>query len=238
MSFGQRLKQLRLERRLNQRELAARVGIDFTYLSKLENGRMEPPAEETICRLAASLEVEPTELLLLAQKDSQTEEPGEKDLYPIGTVGVIMRMLKLPDSRIRVLVQGVCRARVEGFLKGGACLEARIQRIVEPRLEPSLELEALVRTTKKSLERSVSLGWTQNRLAPSPRPAPPLALESSVPVHLPFHDARKAWNEQFEQLYVTALLRQTAGNITRAAEIAGLNRRSLQRMMTRMGIRE
>ncbi|HZM71501.1 MAG TPA: endopeptidase La [Candidatus Cryosericum sp.] len=97
-------------------------------------------------------------ILMLAQKDSQTEEPGEKDLYPIGTVGVIMRMLKLPDSRIRVLVQGVCRARVEGFLKREPCLEARIQRIVEPRLEPSLELEALVRTTKKSLERSVSLG--------------------------------------------------------------------------------
>jgi ATP-dependent Lon protease len=97
-------------------------------------------------------------ILLLAQKDSQTEEPGEKDLYPIGTVGVIMRMLKLPDSRIRVLVQGVCRARVEGFLKKDSCLEARIQRIVEPRSEPSLELEALMRTTKKSLERSVSLG--------------------------------------------------------------------------------
>jgi len=97
-------------------------------------------------------------ILMLAQKDSQTEEPSEKDLYPIGTVGVIMRMLKLPDSRIRVLVQGVSRARVEGYIKKEPCLEARIQRIVEPRVEPSLELEALVRTTKKSLERSVSLG--------------------------------------------------------------------------------
>ena len=97
-------------------------------------------------------------ILLLAQKDSQTEEPGEKELFTIGTVGVIMRMLKLPDSRIRVLVQGVCRARVEDFHRREPYLEARIQRVVEPPAEPSLELEALLRTTKKSLERSVSLG--------------------------------------------------------------------------------
>jgi ATP-dependent Lon protease len=97
-------------------------------------------------------------ILMLAQKDSQTEEPGEKDLFTVGTVGVIMRMLKLPDSRIRVLVQGVCRARVEDFARRGPYLEARIQRIVEPSPGPSLEIEAMVRSTKKSLERSVSLG--------------------------------------------------------------------------------
>jgi HTH-type transcriptional regulator, competence development regulator len=68
MSFGERLRGLRIERRLNQKELAAGAGIDVTYLSKLENSRLEPPAEETIRRLAAVLEVEPTELLLLARK--------------------------------------------------------------------------------------------------------------------------------------------------------------------------
>jgi transcriptional regulator with XRE-family HTH domain len=75
MTFGERLKQIRLEKRLNQRELAARAGIDFTYLSKVENGRMEPPAEETICRLAAGLGEEPTELLLLAQKVPSDVKP-------------------------------------------------------------------------------------------------------------------------------------------------------------------
>jgi transcriptional regulator with XRE-family HTH domain len=68
MTFGKRLRQLRLERRLNQKELAARVGIDFTYLSKLENDRMEPPGEETIQRLAAALSADVTELMLLARK--------------------------------------------------------------------------------------------------------------------------------------------------------------------------
>jgi ATP-dependent Lon protease len=97
-------------------------------------------------------------ILLLAQKDSETEEPQEKDLYQVGTVGVIMRMLKLPDSRIRVLVQGVCRARVDAFLRRDPCLEARIQRIVESSSEASLEGEALLRSTKKALERATSLG--------------------------------------------------------------------------------
>jgi ATP-dependent Lon protease len=97
-------------------------------------------------------------ILLLSQKESETEEPGEKDLYQVGTVGVIMRMLKLPDSRIRVLVQGVCRARVDQFLRREPFLEARIQRIVESSTDSSLEGEALLRSTKKALERAVSLG--------------------------------------------------------------------------------
>ena len=97
-------------------------------------------------------------ILLLSQKESDTEEPQEKDLYQVGTVGVIMRMLKLPDSRIRVLVQGVCRARVDQFLRREPFLEARIQRIVESSADASLEGEALLRSTKKALERAVSLG--------------------------------------------------------------------------------
>ena len=97
-------------------------------------------------------------ILLVAQTDSQTEEPNAEDLFEIGTVGVIMRMLKLPDGRIRVLVQGVCRARVEEYNKKEPFLQARITRIPEPQTGASLEHEALLRNVKKSLERSVSLG--------------------------------------------------------------------------------
>jgi ATP-dependent Lon protease len=97
-------------------------------------------------------------ILMLSQKDSKTEDPGEKDLFTIGTVGVIMRMLKLPDGRIRVLVQGVCRARAEEFSRKDSYLMARITRIVETPAEDSLEQEALIRTVKKALEKSASLG--------------------------------------------------------------------------------
>ena len=97
-------------------------------------------------------------ILLLSQKDGQIEEPGERDLYNVGTVGVIMRMLKLPDGRIRVLVQGVCRAKVDEFTQKQPFLQARIGRISETSSSDSLEQEALLRSAKRSLERSVSLG--------------------------------------------------------------------------------
>lgn len=68
MSFGERLRQLRIERGLNQRTLAETVGIDFTYLSKIETGRLPPPAQDTIHRLALALGASPDELLVLAGK--------------------------------------------------------------------------------------------------------------------------------------------------------------------------
>ena len=54
-------------------------------------------------------------ILLAAQRDKDEDEPTGDDLFDVGTVAVIMRMLKLPDGRIRVLVQGVCRARILEF---------------------------------------------------------------------------------------------------------------------------
>ena len=47
-NFGQYLKKIRLTHNVSQRELANNIGVDFTYLSKIENGKLEPPAEDTI----------------------------------------------------------------------------------------------------------------------------------------------------------------------------------------------
>ena len=57
-------------------------------------------------------------------------------------------------------------------------------------------------------------------------------------MHLPLKDARAAWTEQFELLYVRSLLAKTEGNVTRAAELAGVNRRSLQRLIASLRPRE
>jgi transcriptional regulator with PAS, ATPase and Fis domain len=97
-----------------------------------------------------------------------------------------------------------------------------------------------VRELRNFIERSVSLGYSSMGVAPSPRSAEPLkeGVEALVPVHLPLKDARAAWTEQFELLYVKALLAKTVGNVTRAAELAGINRRSLQRLIASLGIRE
>lgn len=68
MSFGTRIRQLRREHDLTQRELAEQVDIDYTYLSKIENDHAIPPAEKTIRRLATVLGANADELILLANK--------------------------------------------------------------------------------------------------------------------------------------------------------------------------
>ena len=99
-------------------------------------------------------------ILLAAQKKQDEEDPGPDDIFAMGTVALIMRMLKLPDGRIRVLVQGVGRARITAFEEGTAFLQARIETISEPEgVERSdLEVEALMRNVKAALEKSSNLG--------------------------------------------------------------------------------
>jgi len=64
--FGVRLRQLRKQAGLTQRELAERVNIDFTYLSKIESGAMPPPSEKVISQLAEALNTDKDELIILA----------------------------------------------------------------------------------------------------------------------------------------------------------------------------
>jgi ATP-dependent Lon protease len=52
-------------------------------------------------------------IVLVSQKDVNKEDPEQEDLYEVGTVAIIMRMLKLPDGRIRILIQGLSRTRVD-----------------------------------------------------------------------------------------------------------------------------
>src|SRR4030042_5940062 len=68
VKFGQRLRQLRKAKRMSQRELAKKVGINFTYLSKLETGVMPCPRGKVILALAKALDTDPEELFGLARK--------------------------------------------------------------------------------------------------------------------------------------------------------------------------
>lgn len=98
-------------------------------------------------------------IFLVSQKDLDKEEPTQDDLYAVGTVAVIMRMLKLPDGRIRILIQGLSRARVDSVSLGKDYIQAGITPIPEPSApENSLEVEALVRNVRSSMERAASLG--------------------------------------------------------------------------------
>src|SRR5215203_852925 len=98
-------------------------------------------------------------ILLASQKDLDKEEPTAEDLYAVGTAAVIMRMLKLPDGRIRILVQGLARANVESVDATGDYLRSRVsvmQEVLPP--ERSLEVEALLRNVRASMEKAINLG--------------------------------------------------------------------------------
>jgi ATP-dependent Lon protease len=98
-------------------------------------------------------------ILLLTQKDMEIEDPKREDVYEMGTVALIMRMLKLPDGRVRILAQGLIRARIESFEEDGPYITAKLQVVHEPeKAEKTMEAEALIRNVRNGLEKATSLG--------------------------------------------------------------------------------
>jgi DNA-binding NtrC family response regulator len=96
-----------------------------------------------------------------------------------------------------------------------------------------------VRELRNFVERSVTLGATFDHHAtptiPPPAGSPSSGGDTWVPVNLPLKEARVAWMDQFERRYAEALLQRTGGNVTRAAEIAGVHRRTFQRLLASFG---
>ncbi|MFZ2054815.1 MAG: endopeptidase La [Candidatus Aminicenantales bacterium] len=98
-------------------------------------------------------------ILLLTQKDMEIEDPKREDVYDVGTVALIMRMLKLPDGRVRILAQGLIRAKVESFEEDQPFIQAQVSVIHEPDLkDKTIESEALIRNVRNGLEKATSLG--------------------------------------------------------------------------------
>ena len=98
-------------------------------------------------------------ILLVAQRDAEKEDPGVDEIHSVGTVAMIMRMLKMPDGRVKVLVQGLTRARVLGIERRDPYFEARIAEIHEVEgVTSAIEVEALIRSVKELVSKSVTLG--------------------------------------------------------------------------------
>ena len=97
-------------------------------------------------------------ILILSQKDESVDDPGPDDLYQVGTVGMIMRMLKMPDGRLKVLVQGLSRARVKRFVSDDPFHLAEVEPLAEaePR-ELTPEQEALIRSSRELSEKILTL---------------------------------------------------------------------------------
>jgi len=98
-------------------------------------------------------------IFLVAQKESKIEDPAPDDIYNFGTIATIIKLLRLPDGRIKILVHGVMRGEVQKFKQQDPYFLAKIKQITEPDMsEHTLEVEALMRNVKGQLEKSVNLG--------------------------------------------------------------------------------
>src|SRR5215204_1750561 len=93
-------------------------------------------------------------LVMVAAKDPDDEEPGPDDLYRVGVIGVVARMLKVPDGTVRILVQCGQRVELGNFLATEPYLVARISETPDE-VVPSPELEALVRNVQSTFSRII-----------------------------------------------------------------------------------
>jgi transcriptional regulator with PAS, ATPase and Fis domain len=156
--------------------------------------------------------------------------------YRLAVVDVTLPPLRARREDISALAQHL-HARMSGA-KGA--LPAAFVEALAGRAWPGN-----VRELRNAIERAVTLGeiGELGGLSVAPGGAAPAAsilppgLASVVPLHLPLKDARLAWTSEFESIYIRAMLEKTSYNMTRAAELAGVSRRFLQRTVARLGLR-
>lgn len=98
-------------------------------------------------------------IFLAAQKEITDENPNADTIYSVGTVAMVMRMRKLPDGRVKILVQGLMKGTIVDYLKERPFFSVKIKQIKERLITRDVvEVEALMRTVKEQLEKVISLG--------------------------------------------------------------------------------
>lgn len=98
-------------------------------------------------------------ILLASQKDIKAETPNPSEIYDLGTVAMIMRMRKLPDGRIKILVQGLSKARILQFSQEDPFFNVELAKVNDIETEEeNIAINALMRNIKEQLEKIISLG--------------------------------------------------------------------------------
>ncbi len=97
-------------------------------------------------------------IFLATQKVSTDDSPTPENIYSVGTAAMVMKMLKLPDGRVKILVQGLAKGMIKEYVQEKPLFVVRVQKVVEPPIgDVSLETEALVRSVKEQSEKVLSL---------------------------------------------------------------------------------
>jgi ATP-dependent Lon protease len=98
-------------------------------------------------------------ILLASQKDIQAETPGPDEIYELGTVAMIMRMRKLPDGRIKILIQGLSKARVKNYIQEDPFYKVEVFKVENEEFDTDTNaIEALMRSVRENLEQVISQG--------------------------------------------------------------------------------
>lgn len=98
-------------------------------------------------------------IFLASQKEITEENPTENTIFRTGTIAMIMRMRKLSDGRVKILIQGVSKGKIKKFNKAEPCFDVSIEKIEEtPMPGPNVEFEAMIRNAKEHLEKIIALG--------------------------------------------------------------------------------
>ena len=113
--------------------------------------------EKSIKALSAAMQ-DDKRILLVAQRTAETDDPGAGDIYEVGTLASILQLLKLPDGTVKVLVEGVERARVLRLDEEGTFLTAECEVLVDDEAaSDDRETDALLRSTQAMFEQYVKL---------------------------------------------------------------------------------
>ena len=97
-------------------------------------------------------------LFVATQFDPGIEKPKPDEIYQVGTVSRILRMLKLPDGRVKALVQGIAKARIKRYVRRRSVFRVEIELIEEPEMmDVDLETEALMRNVRDYSEKILTL---------------------------------------------------------------------------------
>ena len=97
------------------------------------------------------------EIFLAAQKDAKEEEPNQEDIYNVGTVCTIKQLLKLPGDTVRVLVEGISRAKITSYVQQEPFYKVEIDVLQEQECAEDNKCEALMRTVKTTFDNYMKL---------------------------------------------------------------------------------
>ena len=98
-------------------------------------------------------------ILLASQKDMKAEAPSPEEIYEVGTIAMIMRMRKLPDGRIKILVQGLSKARITEYTQEAPYYTCKLAKLSDEVVEDTnVAANAMMRNIREQLEKVINMG--------------------------------------------------------------------------------